>query len=156
MGTSQSSMACRPPQTSSSWKPRRAASSKRKLGYSEMSPPAQKAAPSPRNNTQRTSLRRCRLENISRNARHMSRDMALSLPGWDRVTSAIGPSMASKTCPVMQAFCSVQLGAGSLHHLRPLFDFGTDEAAKLRAGQVGELGALCGPHGLGLVGAAGL
>ena len=53
MVTSQSSMACRPPQTSTSWKSLRAASSKRNSGYSEMSPPAQKAAPSPRTSTLR-------------------------------------------------------------------------------------------------------
>ena len=58
MGTSQSSMACSAPQTSFSWKLRNCAASKRKAGYSEISPPAQNAPPSPATSTQRTSALR--------------------------------------------------------------------------------------------------
>jgi hypothetical protein len=56
-----------------------------------MSPPAQKCPPSPLRTTQRTSLASARhgLEHLAQ-LRHIARDMALSLPGCDRVTTGDG------------------------------------------------------------------
>src|SRR3990167_5901892 len=95
MGTSQSSMAERPPQTSFSWKSRNCAASNRKAGYSEMSPPAQNAPSAPSISTQRASALRWMLSKTERNWRHMARDMALSRPVWRSVTTTTPAAPAS-------------------------------------------------------------
>jgi len=91
-GSSQASIAASAAQTSSSWNARRRATSKRNEGYSEMSPPAQKAPPSPPTTTQRSAGMCANRSKASRSSRHMPRVIALSRPGFDRVTKASGPS----------------------------------------------------------------
>ena len=97
IGTSQASMAARPPHTSSSWKSRRLPGSKRKSGYSAMSPPAQKLAPSPATTTQRTSALRASVVNTLRSSRHMVRVITFSLPGLTSVTRATAPAWVSSS-----------------------------------------------------------
>ena len=122
MGTSHASMADRPPHTSCSWKWRNWVASKRKPGYSEMSPPAQNASPSPSISTQRSSGVRASASKTLRSCSHMARVMALSRPSW-RSSTRTTPAPPSGCCAPCQGatmtspamLCSCILSCRSNH-----------------------------------------